>query len=197
VFTSPGPEETTATLVNLALVTAGLGEKTLLVDSNLHAPTLHTLLQCPATPGLVDILAAPESWQKSIHPTSVPNLSLLPAGIIMPQKLVSLESSAFDALLACLRSTYDTVLFATSPVLSSTDAAVLSTKVDATCLVLTCGVSRLESVMEAKAVLEAVQGNVIGAVLTGLREGSMASLPDSGLSHARWLSRLYRHFYTS
>jgi capsular exopolysaccharide synthesis family protein len=170
VLTSPHPEEeTAATLVNLALVTAGIGEKTLLVDSNLRSPTLHNLLQCPSTPGLADILTDPEGWQQGIHATRVNNLHLLPAGVTTPQGLVSLESSAFDALLARLRSHYDTVLFATPPVLSCTDAAVLSTKVDATCLVLTCGVSRLEAISEAKATLEAVQGKVIGAILTDFR----------------------------
>jgi capsular exopolysaccharide synthesis family protein len=170
VLTSPSTEEeTAATLVHLAVVTAGIGEKTLLVDSNLRSPELHTRLQCSVTPGLGDILADPEGWQQAIHTTSVHNLHLLPAGLLTPQRLGSLESSAFDVLLAHLRSTYDTVLFAAPPVLSCTDAAVLSTKVDATCLVLTYGVSRLESTLEAKAALEAVQSKVLGAVLTGFR----------------------------
>jgi len=42
---------------------------------------------------------------------------------------------------------------------------VLGSKVDATCLVLTSGVSRMETMLEAKNVLEAVQANVIGAIL--------------------------------
>jgi non-specific protein-tyrosine kinase len=82
---------------------------------------------------------------------------------------VSIESSAFEVLLAHFRANYGWILFVAPPVLSYTDAVMLSTKVDAICLVLTCEVSRLEAVLEAKAALEAVQGKVVGAVLTGLR----------------------------
>jgi hypothetical protein len=45
---------------------------------------------------------------------------------------------------------------------------VLSGKVEATCLVLICGVSRLDAIDEAKTALEAVQANVIGAILIGV-----------------------------
>jgi capsular exopolysaccharide synthesis family protein len=168
LLTSPEPVTETATmLVNLAIVAASVGERTLLVDSNLHQPTLHSLLHCAATPGLIDILADPEGWQKGVQPTHMDNLHVIPAGTIMPPPaLVSLESSAFDTLLTRLRATYDWLLFAAPPVLSYTDAVVLSAKVDATCLVLTCDVSRLEVILEAKAALEAVQGKVIGAILT-------------------------------
>ena len=47
-------------------------------------------------------------------------------------------------------------------------AAVLSATLDATCLVLTYGVSRVDALLEAKVALEAVQGKVIGAVAIGL-----------------------------
>jgi hypothetical protein len=50
-------------------------------------------------------------------------------------------------------------------VLACSDAAVLGSKVDATCLVLTSGVTRMDAILEAKDVLEAVQANVIGAML--------------------------------
>jgi hypothetical protein len=42
---------------------------------------------------------------------------------------------------------------------------VLGSKVDVTCLVLTSGVSRMDTILEAKSVLEDVQANVIGAIL--------------------------------
>ena len=45
-------------------------------------------------------------------------------------------------------------------------------KVDATCLILTCGVSPFDTVLEAKSVLEAVQANLIGAILTGAPSSS-------------------------
>jgi hypothetical protein len=46
---------------------------------------------------------------------------------------------------------------------------VLGSKADATCLVLTAGASRLEAFTEAKTTLQAVQANVVGAILTGFK----------------------------
>jgi capsular exopolysaccharide synthesis family protein len=166
LLTSPGAEEETGTvLVNLAVVTASLGEKTLLVDSNLQQPALHSLLHCSLSPGLIDTLASPERWQENICSTSVENLHLLTAGTVSVSTRLALESLTFDHLLTHLREVYKWVLFAAPPVLSATDAAVLSTKVDATCLVLTCHVSRFETIAAAKTALEAVEGKVVGAIL--------------------------------
>lgn len=168
VFTSSeAAEETVTTIVDLALVASGTGEKTLLIDGNFQHPMLHDFLQCPLAPGLVDLLIDPESWQKGIHQTSVKNLCFVPVGRIIPKQLVSLESPAFDVVLAHFRSTYDTILFAAPPVLSSNDTVVLSAKVEVTCLVLTYGISRVEAVIEAKASLDAVQAKAVGVILTG------------------------------
>jgi tyrosine-protein kinase Etk/Wzc len=169
LLASPGPDEGTATtLVNLALVAASVGEKILLVDSDLRRPELHQLLQCSPTPGLVDILADTESWQKGIHTTTVENLHFIPAGSITPQAPMALESPALRVLLARFLTMYDFILCAAPPICRYTDAAVLSATLDATCLVLTYGVSRVDALLEAKAALESVQGKVIGAVVIGL-----------------------------
>ena len=111
------------------------------------------------------MLATPDVWPQSIQSTQVDNLHIVAAGTVTPTTSAALESSAFDTLLASYQKRYDLILCAAPPVLGCTDAAVLGSKVDATCLVLTSGVSRLETTVEAKNVLEAVQANVIGAIL--------------------------------
>jgi capsular exopolysaccharide synthesis family protein len=166
LLTSAGPEEDSAmTLVNLALGAAYGGKRTLIVDSNVRHPGLHTLFQCAIAPGLAEILASPEGWRTAVQVTSVANLDLLPAGTMLPTTLAAFESSAFDFLLTQFKEAYDLILFASPPVLGLPDAAVLGNKMDAVCLVLTCGKSRLDDVTEAKTELEAVQAKVIGAIL--------------------------------
>ena len=166
LLVAPGPGDTTATLlVDLAIVAASTGERTLLIDSNIPQPSLHSLLHCALTPGLADVLATPDVWQQSIQRTQVDNLHIVAAGTATPTASAALESSAFDTLLASYQKRYDLILCAAPPVLGCTDAAVLGSKVDATCLVLTSGVSRMDTILEAKNVLEAVQANVIGAIL--------------------------------
>jgi capsular exopolysaccharide synthesis family protein len=168
LLVAPGPGDSTATLlVDLALVAASTGERTLLIDSNIHQPSLHSLLRCALTPGLADVLATPDVWQQSIQHTPVDNLHMVAAGTVTPTASAALESSDFDTLLASYQKRYDLILCAAPPVLGCTDAAVLGSKVDATCLVLTSGVSRIDDILEAKNVLETVQANVIGAILMG------------------------------
>jgi tyrosine-protein kinase Etk/Wzc len=166
LLTSAGPaEDTTAVLANLAIVAASAGERTLLVDANRRHPTLHSLFHCPLTPGLADILDHTEGWRKGIQPTTVNNLQLIPAGAVAQETFASFDSSAFDILLSRFKEDYDLLLMAAPPVLACSDAAVLGSRVDATCLVLTYGVSRIESIVEARSALEAVQGKVVGAIL--------------------------------
>jgi capsular exopolysaccharide synthesis family protein len=166
LLVTPEPGDTTAALlVDLALIAASTGERTLLLDSNMHQPSLHSLLHCGLTPGLADVLATPEVWLQSIQCTQVDNLHLVAAGTVTPTTSAVLESAAFDTLLASYKQDYDLILCTAPPVLACTDAAVLGSKVDATCLVLTSGVARMDAIFEAKNVLEAVQANVIGAIL--------------------------------
>ncbi len=167
LLTSAGPDDDTALLlVHLAMVAASAGEKTLLVDANLRHATLHSLLHCHVEPGLADMLATPEHWQQGIQHTAVKNLDVVAAGAATSSTPVSLETPAFDTLLAHYKAAYDLIL-CTAPALPEyTDAAVLGNKADATCLVLTCGVSRLDTILEAKQALEAVQARVTGAILT-------------------------------
>jgi Mrp family chromosome partitioning ATPase len=111
------------------------------------------------------VLATPDIWSQSIQHTQVDDLHLVAAGTVTPTTSAALESSTFDTLLASYQKSYDLILCTAPPVLGCTDAAVLGSKVDATCLVLTSGVSRIETTLEAKNVLAAVQANVIGAML--------------------------------
>jgi capsular exopolysaccharide synthesis family protein len=170
VLTSVGPDDAVPTvLTNLAIAAATAGTKTLLVDSNLRQPALHRLLQCPLAPGLTEVLMAPQEWQKGIQTTPVEHLHLLPAGGNSSPTSTGLASPAFDVLLTHVKGAYDLILCAAPPVLDLSDAALLGSRVDATCLVLTCGVSHLEALEEARAALEAVQAKVIGAILTTVR----------------------------
>jgi capsular exopolysaccharide synthesis family protein len=167
LLTSAGPDDDTALLlVQLAMLAASTGEKTLLIDANLRHATLHSLLHCHLAPGLAEMLATPEHWQQGIQHTSLNSLHVVAAGIVTSTTPISLDTPAFDVLLAHYKAAYDFIL-CTAPALPEyTDAAVLGHRADATCLVLTCGVSRLDTILEAKNALEAVQAKVAGAILT-------------------------------
>lgn len=165
LLTSAGPDDNTALLLaHLAMVATSAGESTLIIDANLQHPTLHILLHCSAKPGLAEMLTDPAHWQQGIQHTAVHNIHVVAAGT--PQATTSLDVPAFDTLLAHYKAAYGLILCAAPPLSGSTDAAVLGNKADATCLVLTYGVSRLDTTLEVKSALEAVHANVSGAILT-------------------------------
>jgi Mrp family chromosome partitioning ATPase len=152
-------------IVNLAFVAAHAGEKVLLLDSNIRQPRLHSLLACPLSPGLTDLLANSQDIYKSIHTVAEGGLHFIPAGALTPTESGVLEPPALDTILKYGRETYDLILCVAPSVLAFSDAAILSSTVDATCFILTGGVSRLPAVIEAKAILESVQARIIGSVL--------------------------------
>ncbi|GIX46558.1 MAG: hypothetical protein KatS3mg131_0769 [Candidatus Tectimicrobiota bacterium] len=162
--------QTAPLLVQLAMVAAASGERVLLIDGNLRQPSLHHLLATAPSPGLAELLLDPQAWPKGVQGTAVDNLFLLPAGTLTPAAAAALESAACDAVLAQARATYDLVLCAAPPVLTTSDAAVLGSKADAVCLLLVAGQTSLEAVNEARGALEAVQARVIGAVLSGSQQ---------------------------
>lgn len=165
VGTAP-EDDTTSLLVQLAIVAAHASEKVLIIDGNGQYPTLHHLLQLQLTPGLAEILATPEHWQQGIQQTSIENLHLLAAGTAPPSPLGTLEASAFAKLLGHYKAAYDLILCTAPSFPRYTAAAVLGSTADATCLVLTSGLSRLDISLEAKDTLEAVHAYVAGAILT-------------------------------
>lgn len=153
-------------LVALALAATSMGEKVLLLDGNIRQPSLHRLLAVPPVPGLADILSDSGDWRKGIQTTAINNLHLLPAGHITAASPMALASPAFDALIAYSKEAYDAVFCTAAPVLAGSDAAVVSGKVDATCLLIQRGSSSVEAVGEALSTLQGVQAVVAGAILT-------------------------------
>ena len=74
-------------------------------------------------------------------------------------------------LLEEVKEQYDIVVIDSPPLEAVTDGQVLSTKVDGTILVLKAGASRIESVKEAKNLLNKVGANIIGLVINKISKG--------------------------
>lgn len=104
--------------------------------------------------------------------TDVDNLWLLPSGPLPPNPAEMLGSERMRHLLHELTSQADVVLLDSPPVLTVTDAAVLSTQVDATLLVLAAGETRRQSATKSAGELRRVGAEVLGVVLNGVSERS-------------------------
>ena len=172
VVTSPSPNEEKSTAVaNLAVTLAQSGKRTILVDCDLRRPSLHTLFDLEAEPGLTNYILG-ESEELPLQETAVENLWLLSSGQKPPNPADMLGSQKLDQIISTLVDKADIVLFDAPPVIAVTDAAVLGAKVDGVLLVLTSGRTRRDHAERAKETLEKAKIRIVGAALTNAPKDS-------------------------
>jgi tyrosine-protein kinase Etk/Wzc len=175
VLTSPGPADgKSTTIANLAITFAQQGQRTLVVDADLRRAVLDKTFDVPRSPGLTDAIIGKVSLADAVHETDIPNLFVLGSGEFPPNPSELLGSEGMRKLIAEARESFDAVLFDTPPLLAVTDAAVLSTRVDGTVLVVRMGKTAREAVRRALLTLRAVHPRILGAVLNDVdfRSGS-------------------------
>lgn len=169
--TSTAPDEgKTTTIANLAVTMAQAEQRVILVDCDLRRPALHTVFGVSNEHGLTSIMLQ-ESASLPLQQTEVPGLLLLPSGPLPPRPADILGSKRMEAVIAVLREQADIVLFDTPPVNAVTDAAVLATKVDGVLMIFRAGTTRRDRAREARRLLDKVNANIVGVVLTDIKGG--------------------------
>lgn len=162
-FVSYGPEEgKTTSAVHLAITLAKSGFKVLLVDADLRKPLYYKKLSEKYPVGLLNLMENP---QDIIHPTQLPNLYITTSGQSETDPLELLTSKEFDNFLANIRTGFDIVLFDTSYMGGYIDAAVLSSKMDGTVIVVKAKKTTSRRVLKLKEQLNKVNAPVLGIVL--------------------------------
>jgi capsular exopolysaccharide synthesis family protein len=171
LVTSAGPEEGKSTvLANLAVTTAQAGRKVILVDCDLRRPTLHNIFNLKNDLGLTTMVVEDAAMgSPPLQDTGVEGLQLVSSGPLPPNPSELLGSRRMEEIIAALLEQADVVLFDAPPVVAVTDAAVLATKVDGVLLVINAGGTKRDYARAAKARLEKVNANLLGAVLNNVR----------------------------
>lgn len=169
VITSSGPSEgKSTTSANLAIVFANSGKRVLLVDADMRKPTVAKTFSIDNVRGLSTLLGSRETvLHQVVQPSGVDNLSLMTSGPKPPNPSELLDSRRMEELLAELKHQYDLVVFDMPPVVAVTDAQIVSSKSDGTILIVRENVSKRDSLMKAKNLLELVDANILGVVYNG------------------------------
>ena len=166
LVSSPGPGEGKSTSVtNLAITMAQMGSKTILIDSDLRRPVLHSLFDLKRDVGLSNYLVGRAEIEEVIRPTSVDNLYLISCGILPPNPSELLGSKRMQELIQQLKNEYDYVLFDSPPLIAVTDAVVMAPWVDGVVLVLRSGKTDRDAAVRAFELLRNVKANVLGTLL--------------------------------
>jgi capsular exopolysaccharide synthesis family protein len=169
LVTSSGPQEgKTTTAAALAETMAGSGNRVLLVDADMRRPRIHRIFGLPNTTGLSALIVGEEKLENAVQPTVVPNLFILPCGPIPPNPAELLQTEGFKSVLAEMCRSFDRVILDSPPIGVVADAAVLSTGVDGTLLVLKAGRTSRDAAKQGIKQLRDVNARLFGAVLNDL-----------------------------
>lgn len=167
LVTSANPSEgKTVTALNLAVVMAQSGKRTLFVDADLRRPNGHRYMGQSREPGLVDLLfnSAPERVAE--FATDIDDyLHVLPVGREVPNPAEVLGSRKMQQYLDRWQREFDVVIVDTPPALVVSDALVLSPQCDATLLVCAAGETSWQALNQSREALGSVGSNVLGVVL--------------------------------
>jgi capsular exopolysaccharide synthesis family protein len=167
VVTSPGASEgKTATVANLGLVFAHVGERVVLVSCDLRRPRLEQFFGLGDRDGLTSVLVGERSLEDVLQPVDGNDrLWMLPAGPVPPNPAELLDGMRTRQVLADLHARFDLVLIDSPPVLPVTDPVVLSKHADGALLVAAADQTRRSNLRRAAERLSQVNVAVMGIVL--------------------------------
>jgi capsular exopolysaccharide synthesis family protein len=159
LVTSAQQEEgKTTTAVNLALTGALSGQRVLLIDADMRAPTAHTAIGMPRAPGLAEIFEVLSTMVHAgeqdrtrltgetvpsnplgdsfIHRTLVDGLHFIPAGEAQEAPTKILDPGHMRRFVEVAQQRFDLVVVDTPPMRAASDAVVMGGQMDARALVV-------------------------------------------------------------
>ena len=166
VFTSslPGEGKTTTT-ANLAITMAASGARVCVIEGDLRRPRLLQYMGMDGSLGLTNVLIGQAQLGEVLQQFADTSVYVIGSGSVPPNPSELLGSAAMVKTLRDLESRFDAVIIDAPPLLPVTDAAVLSTIVGGTVLVVAAGMVNRDHLAKALQSLVTVNGRVLGLVL--------------------------------
>lgn len=170
VTSTADAEDKSTAVANLAVTFAQAGNRTILVDCDLRRPSQHDIWDVRNERGLSTMMVEDTALSNPpLVETEVPNLSLLPSGVLPPVPSDLIASQRMNDIIGLLKARANYVLFDVPPVLAATDAALLGAKIDGVLLAIRAGHTRRDQTLRARQTLERVNVRILGAVMTNAR----------------------------
>lgn len=167
VITSSVPNEGKSTVsLELGKAIATSGKTVLLVEADMRRRTMASLLGVHAAAGVYAVLSDQVDLRDAVIGTATPNLYFLDTEPNIPNPADIISSKRFQRLVARLEQSYDYVIYNMPPVGTFVDAAILSTLVDGTIMVVKPGEVKRTELVDAYEQLQKAGANVLGICAT-------------------------------
>ncbi len=168
LVTSALPDEgKTTTALNCAAALAQQDQRVLLVEADMRRSNLERKLNLNGGGGLSSLIAGGPSSVVPVKFPSLPNLSVIPAGPRPSNPAELLGSPRMAERIKEWRTNYDFIILDTPPVLSVTDAVVVSVHCDAVILVVRSGVTTKQSLIRVRDLFLRSRKRIAGVVMNG------------------------------
>jgi capsular exopolysaccharide synthesis family protein len=165
-------EGKTTAVTTLGRLSAAGGNRTLVIDGDLHRPAVGKMLGVDGSVGLIEFILGEVEIDEIILPvgqTSGLDVILTGTRRESPLAVDLLRDPALTTLVDKLRDRYDCIFIDSPPLLAVVDAIELATVSDTTILVVGIGIARAASVSEADRTLRASHVPTIGTVVVGTK----------------------------
>jgi capsular exopolysaccharide synthesis family protein len=165
IVSSGANESTPATSLGLARALAQSGERVLLIEGDLSAPSLATALGVTTSSGLIDVLEGKITAEAAISESEVENLSLLSASSSSAASGDLLGSLRLRETLKSLGASYDRVLITTPDLSNNSDAISVAAASDSSLWLVQAGQVSEDAITESCKHMHMAGASILGCVL--------------------------------
>ncbi|HEX5125154.1 MAG TPA: chain length determinant protein tyrosine kinase EpsG [Rhodocyclaceae bacterium] len=150
---------------NLAVVFSQLGERTLLIDTDLRNPVQHKLFKLGNRAGLSSFLVGHTTGEAMVRIPGLPNLSVLPAGHVPPNPQELLGRLTFSNQLSRAAELFDVIILDTPASSIGADAEIVAAHAGAAVLVARNNATRAAEIEALNVSLTEAGTEMLGAIL--------------------------------
>lgn len=166
---SSSGEGKTFCATNLAATLAHAGKKTLLIDTDMRRPKVHTYFQTPHNRGLSDYLSEEAEYiNEVIHTTHIENLHIILAGEPTSNPTDLISNSRMEELVEECKDEYDHIVFDTPPIGLVSDYLILMHLTDYNIYVVRHEVTKSEDLKLINELYDSKKIEQIGVLMNGV-----------------------------
>ena len=167
-----GTADAAASAANFAILAAQEGERVILVDADLHSPTLDRQFNIAGSPGVSELIRRTDvDAVGALQPIDLGTASRLDLRVLGAGRGGGIpggigRAPGLRSLIEGLKAAADRLIVIGTPILTHVDSMDLSSLVDGVVVIVTPGYTHREDAAKARQVLDRVQAPVLGVVLT-------------------------------